>query len=234
MSCGGRRVQGASWRDDLGTPTRRTGHYPWQGHLQHVQARGHAANCAASRTKERALEVDHIVPRNHGGTDEPSTCRHCAGGATQDKGAGDATDFRALRESYAAREPGCPFCELSDRKVVAENPLAVLIADAFPVTEGHMLAIPRRHVADYFDLHQPERNAIQRLLEDGRARLRERDPDDRRIQRRDQRGRGGRANHLPLPRPPDSETGRRRGEPAGRGARASCRTGRTIGLEAPA
>lgn len=34
-----------------------------------------------------------------------------------------------------------------------------------------MLAIPRRHVADYFDLHQPERNAIQRLLEDGRLRL---------------------------------------------------------------
>ena len=33
------------------------------------------------------------------------------------------------------------------------------------------------HVADYFDLHQPERNAIQRLLEDGRARLRARHPE---------------------------------------------------------
>jgi hypothetical protein len=27
------------------------------------------------------------------------------------------------------------------------------------------------HVADYFDFYQPERNAIQRLLEDGRTRL---------------------------------------------------------------
>jgi len=39
-----------------------------------------------------------------------------------------------------------------------------------------MLAIPRRHVADYFDVRQPERNAIQRLLEEERARLHERDP----------------------------------------------------------
>jgi ATP adenylyltransferase len=52
------------------------------------------------------------------------------------------------------------------------------VRTGFPVTEGHMLAVPRRHAADYFDLYQPdqpERNAIQRLLEDGRARLRERD-----------------------------------------------------------
>ena len=44
------------------------------------------------------------------------------------------------------------------------------------MTDGHLLAVPRRHVADYFDLRQPERNAIQRLLEEGRARLRERHP----------------------------------------------------------
>jgi ATP adenylyltransferase len=65
---------------------------------------------------------------------------------------------------------------LGDRAVIAENPLAVLIVDAFPVTEGHLLAIPPRHISDYFDLRQPERNAIQRLLEEGRRRLRERHP----------------------------------------------------------
>jgi ATP adenylyltransferase len=71
--------------------------------------------------------------------------------------------------------PDARSASLGDRKLIAENPLAMLIADAFPVTEGHMLAIPRRHVSNYFELHQPERNAIQRLLEDGRSRLRERD-----------------------------------------------------------
>ena len=35
------------------------------------------------------------------------------------------------------------------------------IRDGFPVTEGHTLVIPRRHVADYFDLHLAEREAIE-------------------------------------------------------------------------
>jgi ATP adenylyltransferase len=115
--------------------------------------------------------VDHILPRSEGGTDDPDNLQALCWRCNQDKGAGDATDFRLMRESYAMRERGCPFCELDDQKLVAQNTLAILIFDGFPVTEGHMLAIPRRHVENYFDLHQPERNAIQRLLEDGRRRL---------------------------------------------------------------
>ena len=70
------------------------------------------------------------------------------------------------------REDGCPFCIVTAGKILGENSLAFLISDGFPVTEGHMLTIPRRHVADYFDLHQPERNAIQRLLDEGRKMVR--------------------------------------------------------------
>jgi diadenosine tetraphosphate (Ap4A) HIT family hydrolase len=125
--------------------------------------------------EERALDVDHIVPRSEGGTDDQDNLQALCWRCNQDKGAGDATDFRGIRESYTAREVGCPFCELGERRPIAENPLAALILDKFPVTEGHMLAIPRRHIGDYFDLHQPERNAIQRLLEEGRTRLRQRD-----------------------------------------------------------
>ena len=40
------------------------------------------------------------------------------------------------------------------------------IADKYPVTPLHTLIIPKRHVSDYFDLHQPERNAIDQLLHD--------------------------------------------------------------------
>jgi ATP adenylyltransferase len=36
--------------------------------------------------------------------------------------------------------------------------------DKFPVTEGHTLIIPKRHVAKYFELYQPELNAAQSLL----------------------------------------------------------------------
>ena len=55
--------------------------------------------------------------------------------------------------------------------------LAYLIEDKFPVTMGHTLVIPCRYVADYFDLHHPERTAIERLLKDGRDRLRRYDSD---------------------------------------------------------
>src|SRR5688572_16743588 len=88
--------------------------------------------------EERALDVDHIVPRSEGGTDDSDNLQALCWRCNQDQGAGDATDFRGIRESYAARESGCPFCELADRAVIAENSLAFLIADRFPVTDGHM------------------------------------------------------------------------------------------------
>ena len=37
------------------------------------------------------------------------------------------------------------------------------IADAYPVSEGHSLVIPRRHGADGLELHQPEWNAVVEL-----------------------------------------------------------------------
>lgn len=52
--------------------------------------------------------------------------------------------------------------------MLLENELALCIADAYPVTPGHTLVIPRRHVADGLDLHQPEWNAVVELLKQRR------------------------------------------------------------------
>jgi ATP adenylyltransferase len=54
--------------------------------------------------------------------------------------------------------------------------LAVCIQDGFSVTEGHSLIIPKRHVADYFDMFQPELNAVHALLLSRKATLIEGDP----------------------------------------------------------
>jgi diadenosine tetraphosphate (Ap4A) HIT family hydrolase len=62
----------------------------------------------------------------------------------------------------------------SDR-IVAENNLCVAIRDAFPVTPLHTLIIAKRHVADYFDLYQPELNAIHSLLAEQREIIRSED-----------------------------------------------------------
>jgi diadenosine tetraphosphate (Ap4A) HIT family hydrolase len=63
----------------------------------------------------------------------------------------------------------CPFCGLEDYKIVASNKLAVAIYDTIPVSPGHMLVIPRRHFADYFDATDEERRAIDQLLRECRA-----------------------------------------------------------------
>lgn len=58
----------------------------------------------------------------------------------------------------------CLFCELPGDRVVVENALALAFRDAFPVTEGHSLVIPRRHVVDYFGLTAEEVLACNELL----------------------------------------------------------------------
>ena len=128
--------------------------------------------CCGAHEHQRALEVDHIVPRNQGGSDDlsnpQSLCFRC-NAAKRDT---DSTDFRGLQASYASREAGCVFCGLEGSgRVLLENELALCIADAFPVTPGHSLVIPRRHVADGLALHQPEWNAVVELLKLRREQL---------------------------------------------------------------
>ena len=64
--------------------------------------------------------------------------------------------------------PICPFCTLPASRIKAENESAVLIRDAFPVSPGHSLVIPKRHVGSYFDTTEVERMAMQALLVTGK------------------------------------------------------------------
>ena len=121
--------------------------------------------------EQKALEVDHIIPRNHGGTDDQSNLQALCYSCNAMKRDRDTTDFREVNTSYDHRESGCIFCEMPSERVIAENELAYAILDAFSVTEGHTLIIPKRHVSDFFSLYQPERNAMQRLLEEQRQNI---------------------------------------------------------------
>lgn len=123
----------------------------------------------------KALEVDHITPRNKGGSDEMENLQALCYSCNAMKRDRDDTDFRQVRESYTHREPGCLFCELPKEKIILENNLAYAIHDGFPVTRLHTLVIPRRHVPDYFSLSRPELNACDQLLKAARAQILESD-----------------------------------------------------------
>jgi diadenosine tetraphosphate (Ap4A) HIT family hydrolase len=58
----------------------------------------------------------------------------------------------------------CLFCEMSDDKKIAENELAYAIFDAYPVNLGHVLVIPKRHYADFFESKEDEIVAIYNLI----------------------------------------------------------------------
>ena len=63
----------------------------------------------------------------------------------------------------------CPFC--GGEGEILGNERAFAIYDAFPVSPGHLLVIPRRHVADWFDLTGEEQEAIFSLIREGKALL---------------------------------------------------------------
>jgi len=72
----------------------------------------------------------------------------------------------------------CVFCQLPAERIRHASPLALAFDDAFPISPGHMLIIPRRHVASFFELENAERDAMFKLLDDCRATLlSERAPD---------------------------------------------------------
>lgn len=58
----------------------------------------------------------------------------------------------------------CIFCAIDRSRIIADNDLAYAISDGFPVTEGHSLVIPKRHVENYFDMTSDELLACDDLL----------------------------------------------------------------------
>mgnify|MGYP001426698110 CR=1 FL=1 len=58
----------------------------------------------------------------------------------------------------------CLFCRVNPNHLVAEDEFCYAAKDSFPVTEFHMLIIPKRHVAAYFDLNLSEVTAMHDML----------------------------------------------------------------------
>lgn len=65
----------------------------------------------------------------------------------------------------------CVFCSLPAERIIDHNDHALVIRDGFPITPGHTLVIPRRHVASFFEVTAEERLAMLALLDRAKSAL---------------------------------------------------------------
>jgi diadenosine tetraphosphate (Ap4A) HIT family hydrolase len=66
---------------------------------------------------------------------------------------------------FPMKSPSCLFCSLPLDRVIDANEHGQVIRDGYPVSPGHTLVIPRRHIGSFFDLGVQEREGLMALLD---------------------------------------------------------------------
>ena len=59
----------------------------------------------------------------------------------------------------------CPFCNPVANEIVAKNDLCYARRDRYPVSKGHLLVIPFRHIPDFFSMTFEEKQAVLALID---------------------------------------------------------------------
>lgn len=60
----------------------------------------------------------------------------------------------------------CPFCDVRSEEIVLQNEFWFTRWDKYPVSPGHLLLIPFRHIASYFDTTLKEKQLLLQILDD--------------------------------------------------------------------
>ena len=84
----------------------------------------------------------------------------------------------AARENQRMPQSPCPFCNPDQSKTLLANDHALAFWDGFPVTPGHCLIVPKRHIVSFFEATREEQAALFDLVAGVRQLLlAERNPD---------------------------------------------------------
>ncbi len=70
-------------------------------------------------------------------------------------------EYRPFHRQSHSIMNNCPFCTPdADRELLTESATAYAILDKYPVSPGHALIIPKKHIADYFELSTHVKTAL--------------------------------------------------------------------------
>jgi diadenosine tetraphosphate (Ap4A) HIT family hydrolase len=75
-----------------------------------------------------------------------------------------------IEQTVLVVEQTCRFClSKPGRRIMIERKYGFAAWDAHPASPGHFLVIPYRHVSDYFDINDNEREELWRLVSEGKV-----------------------------------------------------------------
>lgn len=122
--------------------------YAGLGRLRHHLIADHryCVMCGLTPEDKVKLDVDHIIPRSLGGTNEITNLQVLCHRCNRGKGNSLIISAAEARKKVIAPHENCVFCALPEKRILYNTPKFKIISDAFPVTEGHTLIIPHRHV----------------------------------------------------------------------------------------
>ena len=72
----------------------------------------------------------------------------------------------------------CPFCSLPAERIWFQTDSALVLLDGFPVSPGHTLIVPKRHIASFMELPDEDREEIWNLAKRVRELLKEKHSPD--------------------------------------------------------
>ena len=65
----------------------------------------------------------------------------------------------------------CTYCDFDEYDVIAKNDFGVVLPEPKPLSQGHCMIIPLRHVSSFFEVTDKERKSLMSLLELARNEL---------------------------------------------------------------
>ncbi|MFH1751701.1 MAG: HIT family protein [archaeon] len=77
--------------------------------------------------------------------------------------------YAPIRKKYYKKKPliekgKCVFCKKKPSFKITENENAILLANEFPYTDGHLLVVSKKHAHSLTILNETERNALMEMI----------------------------------------------------------------------
>jgi ATP adenylyltransferase len=132
------------------------------GNLRHKMISDHpyCTMCGAKPSPDIMLDIDHIQPASKGGSDDPSNLQVLCHKCNRGKGNDLIKSAKEAHTEYKNHQEDCIFCKMEESRIEFEDDYIFMIKDKYPVTEGHSLIIPKRHVSSALELTDIEMLSI--------------------------------------------------------------------------